>query len=119
MLYTVQQLQSYIWIIFLMHKQQVFPYLTLNEGKRLWNKSVLFAGVRFIITIIQILEYVDGLVQDCSNSIANTLEDCSNSSVLAMELPQPCAKPSMYHSHNAKEPIYHTVCDKVISHTRQ
>ena len=39
----------------------------------------------FIFQLMTLNDYIDGLAQDCSNSIAN-----------ALELPQSCTKPSKY-----------------------
>ena len=64
-----------------------------------------------MLFLVKMLDKIDGLVQDCSNSSALAMEllqsctkpidglvqDCSNSSALAMELLQSCTKPSEWY----------------------
>ena len=56
--------------------------------------SISLAGVLYGISVM-LRDYIDGLVQDCSNAIAN-----------ALELLQSCTKPSIFEWNTAVTPVY-------------
>ena len=103
-----------------LHQAILNFYLNIIVKRNIWNQinllfifSKLQVLVELNIVLCQIshkLWYIFGLVQDCSNSIANALEllqsctkpsirglvqDCSNSTANSLELLQSCAKPSI------------------------
>ena len=69
----VNSFKVYIWILILFTKDTLTPYTVDYFEKK----------------------YIDGLVQDCSNSIAN-----------AQELLQSCTKPSIYTCTFYVNPLY-------------
>ena len=85
--------------------RKMFPLMTSSCGSSFWYSTIIMVERDFAWSIVGTIALLKPPFFDATQSIPYSrmfhfdglAQDCSNSSALAMDLRQLCAKPSVYH----------------------